>query len=277
MLFLYSEIQQIDDRLMPYYTFIPAPRLQPYIEMYWLMTEFWAQPERITLTPDGSMTLMLNLGEAIHSRHFGLTQNEGIYLIGTMSRSDEQVLHGAIRLFGIQFRPGAFTHFYQYEPLSQIANQVCEFEQKLFPDIKKIVQDFVPYIDQFYLERLSSPRNSLLTVVKDVENLGGQVKIETLAKRHCMTERQLERRFNEQIGISPKEFINLTRFRQAFVKIQMGGTMQNQHKRSLADIAWECGYYDHAHLTNDFKRYAGSAPTELILSDFSKTIALNFE
>jgi AraC-like DNA-binding protein len=102
-----------------------------------------------------------------------------------------------------------------------------------------------------------------------------------------MTERQLERRFNEQIGISPKEFINLTRFRQAFVKIQLGGiplggappggAPQNQHKRSLADIAWECGYYDHAHLTNDFKRYAGSAPTELILSDFSKTIALNFE
>lgn len=135
----------------------------------------------------------------------------------------------------------------------------------------------MPYIDQFYLECLSSPRNSLLTVVKDIENLGGQVKIETLAKRHCISERQLERRFNEQIGISPKEFINLARFRQAFVKIQMGGTPQNQHKRSLADIAWECGYYDHAHLTNDFKRYAGSAPTELILSDFSKTIALNFE
>lgn len=257
---------------MPYYTFTPAPPLQPYIEMYWLMTEFWKEPEHITLTPDGSMTLLLNLGEDIYSRHFGLTQNDGRYLIGTMLRPDEQVLNGTTRLLGIQFRPGAFTHFYQYESMNQIANQVREFEQNLFPDVKKIIQDFLPYIDQFYLERLSPPRNSVLTVVKDIENLGGQMKIEMLAKRHCMTERQLERRFNEQIGVSPKEFINLTRFRQAFVKIQ-----QNHYKRSLVDIAWECGYYDHAHLTNDFKRYMGNAPTELILSDFSKKIALSFE
>lgn len=257
---------------MPYYTFIPAPPLRPYIEMYWFMTGFWTQPERIMLAPDGSTTLMLNLGDGFHSQRFGLTQNEGIYLIGTMLSSDEQVLHGTTRLLGIQFKPGAFTHFYQYESLNQVANQVCEFEQNLFPDVKKNIQDFVPYIDQFYLERLSFPRNSILTVVKDIEDVGGQMKIEMLAKRHCLTERQLERRFNEQIGVSPKEFINLIRFRQAFVKIQ-----QNQPKQSLLEIAWECGYYDHAHLTNDFKRYTGSAPTELILSDFSKKLALGFE
>ncbi len=257
---------------MLYHTFTPALPLKPYIEMYWLMTGLWEQPEHITLTPDGSMTLLLNLGETIASNRFGLTPRDRIHLVGTMLYPDEQVLSGETHLFGIQFKPGAFRHFYRYEPMSQMTNQVREFERNLFPDVKQITQNFVACANQFYLERLLPSRNSVLPIIEEIESLGGQVKIETLAKRYCTTERQLERFFNEQVGISPKEFINLTRFRRAFGKIQ-----QNQNKQSLMDIAWDCGYYDHAHLTNDVKRYMGSAPTELILSDFSKKIALNFE
>jgi AraC-like DNA-binding protein len=36
-------------------------------------------------------------------------------------------------------------------------------------------------------------------------------------------------------------------------------------RRRLLDIACEYGYYDHAHLANDIKRYTGSTPS--ILSD----------
>jgi AraC-like DNA-binding protein len=254
---------------MPYHAFIPAPPLRPYIDLYWLLTGVWTRPEPITLTPDGGVTLVLNLGEEVRSEHFPLVQHEGVYLVGTMLHGDVQTLLGDVRLFGIQFRPGAFPLFYRYEPMDRLVNQVLEFERNLFPDVGKIMRDFVPCVDRFYLERLSPPRDSLLAVVADVERLDGQVKTEALARRHCTTERQLERRFREQLGISPKAFINLTRFRQAFGKIQ-----QNPSGQSLMDLAWECGYYDHAHLTNDFKRYMGSAPTALILSDFSKTVAL---
>ena len=86
------------------------------------------------------------------------------------------------------------------------------------------------------------------------------------AKKHFTTARHLERQFNQQIGISPKEFINLTRFNKAFEKLQRGG------KQTLSNIAWEFGYYDNAHFTNDFKRYTGKAPTEFFLSDFSKAV-----
>jgi AraC-like DNA-binding protein len=40
-------------------------------------------------------------------------------------------------------------------------------------------------------------------------------------------------------------------------------------EESLLRIAFELGYYDHAHLTNEFKRYAGIRPSEL--SRFYKT------
>jgi transcriptional regulator GlxA family with amidase domain len=122
-------------------------------------------------------------------------------------------------------------------------------------------------LNQFYIDRLSTPRLSILNIASDISQQAGIVKIDSLAKKHFTTVRQLERQFRQQVGLSPKEFINLERFNKAFVRIQ------KRSKQSLSDIAWDCGYYDHAHMTNDFKRYTGKTPTDFILSDFSKTIA----
>lgn len=253
---------------MKFNSYIPAPALQPYIEMYWLLSGYMQKKEVITLMPDGGINLILNLGEDINSLKFDKNiHHESIYLVGTMMQTDEQVLLGEILLFGIKFRPGAFTHFYKGESLSQVANEFVEFNRKDFPDVKKTIEHFLSYINQFYLDRLSPPKYSILNIVSDIAQNAGTLKIDTLARRHFTTVRHLERQFNQQIGVSPKEFINLTRFTNAFVMLQ------NRNKQILSDIAWECGYYDHAHLTNDFKRYTGKSPSELFLSDFSKKVA----
>lgn len=253
---------------MPYRVFLPAPALQPCIGFYWLLSGYRPQQELVTLLPDGTISLVLNLGEDIYSLGFQQKINhEGLFLVGTTLCLEQQHLHGECHLFGIQFRPGGFTHFYPDGLLAQSANSVQEFSPRLFPDVKKIVEHFIPYVNQFYLDRLSPPRHSLLQIVADIEQVGGQLKIATLTKNHFITERQLERQFQQQVGVSPKEFSSLIRFRTVLDKIQ-----RNPAQRSLADLAWECGYYDHAHLTNDFRRYAGVTPTGLILSDFSKML-----
>jgi len=252
---------------MTFNSYIPAPALRPYIEMYWLLSGCVEQKEVIKLMPDDGINLVLNLGENIKSLKFSKDiSHECAYLVGTMMQTDEQVLLGKVLLFGIKFRPGAFTHFYRFESLDRYANQFHEFNRKDFPDIKKVIKYFLSYIDQFYLDRLSPPRYSILNIVSDISEHTGILKIDALAKRHFTTVRHLERQFNQQIGVSPKEFINLTRFNKTFVRLQ------SSSKQTLSDIAWESGYYDHAHLTNDFKRYTGTAPTEFFLSDFSKSV-----
>ncbi len=254
---------------MTFQSFLPAPKLQPYIDKYWLLRGHLPEAEVVTVLPDGCTALCLNLGEDFRSLNFDAqVKNEGIYLIGPAQRLDEQVLQGEVNLLCIQFRPGAFTHFYSYGAMAGFANQVQEFEQGLFPDIGKAIRHFVPYLDRFFLDRLEMPKHSILDVVKGIEQCNGQVRIGELTKRYFITERQLERHFHRHLGISPKEFINLTRFRHALLTVQCNG-----QGRSLLEVAWDCGYFDHAHPTNDFKRYLGAAPTSLILSDFSKTIA----
>jgi len=79
-----------------------------------------------------------------------------------------------------------------------------------------------------------------------------------LTKRTFVTIRQLERLFRLHLDISPKEFINVTRYRYAVDEIR-----QISSRKSLVDIACECCYYDHAHLANEIRKYTGSAPSDL--------------
>lgn len=190
----------------------------------------------VTVLPDGCTALCLNLGEDFRSLNFGAqVKHEGIYLIGASQRLDEQVLQGEVNLLCIQFRPGAFTLFYRVGEMAGFANRVQEFEPGLFPDIRQTLRHFVPYLDRFFLDRLEVPGNSILDVVKGIEQCNGQVRIGELTKRHFITERQLERHFYRHLGISPKEFINLTRFRHALLTVQ-----SNVQGRSLLDGL--CGF-----------------------------------
>jgi AraC-like DNA-binding protein len=71
-------------------------------------------------------------------------------------------------------------------------------------------------------------------------------------------ERQLERRCRAGLGLSPKQWQQLTRFHAV-----LGAAM---HRRRLpdADTALAAGYYDQSHLARDVRRLAGAPLRELL-------------
>lgn len=252
---------------MSYRQFEPHRLLSPYIDTYWAFEGHWATAETIKLLPDGAMDLILNLGEEIHSvNNEFLIKHETPYLIGTATQFKEHFLQGFNCLYGVRFRPGAFGCFYSYDSLHLFANQVNEFDPKLFPDIQKLSRFFVPYLDQFFLDRLQPAKYNLQAIVANIHQQKGLVQVDELLKTHFVSERKLERLFQAQIGISPKAFIKLLRFTHTLAQIQ-----NKLSRKSFMELAFECGYYDHAHLANEIKHYTGINPSSIILSDFSKT------
>jgi AraC-like DNA-binding protein len=250
---------------MLFQAFAPDRALQSYIETYWSITGYWAIKDTVKILPDGCVDLVFNLGEEIGSNHgCSKIRNETPYLIGPTAGWAENYFYGQVALWGIRFKPGGFSAFFQYDPLRQLTDEVLEFERTLFPDIKKTIQDFVPYLNRFFLDRLSPPKNLLNPLIVDIYKNHGQVRLDTLAKKHFITPRQLERHFDRYVGLTPKAFADLVRFRHTLQKIGQSGSV-----KKWTDIAFECGYYDQAHLINDFKRYTGTTPANLILSDFS--------
>jgi len=80
----------------------------------------------------------------------------------------------------------------------------------------------------------------------------GLSSVEDMAKRFDMGERQLERKFREWIGVGPKRFARLARFRNAL----------REWESLPPDVpgALPAGYYDQAHFIKEFKAFAGCTP-----------------
>ena len=237
----------------------PCIELEPFIHSFWEMkgSEQDKQWERIF--PDGCTGLVLNLGDnCITDNGLVSMESEKTYAVGAMTSFKDSFIDNNTHLFGVCLKPAAFTNFYKYLPQSELIDNTVEFDKTYSFNIDKILKNPIPYLNQFYSDRIIKKDNGLKLVIEDIHNSNGQLPVYELAKKNYTTVRQLERNFKTHIGISPKEYSNIVRFQNTLNVIKNA-----DHNRNLFDISFECGFYDHSHLTNNIKKYSGLTPTEL--------------
>ncbi|MGH3926723.1 MAG: helix-turn-helix domain-containing protein, partial [Pseudonocardiaceae bacterium] len=96
----------------------------------------------------------------------------------------------------------------------------------------------------------------------------GNVPVRRLAEGTGWSRRHLLTRFRDQIGLAPKPAARVLRFRRAADLLVPGsgaaGGSDLPASRSIADVAAECGYADHAHLVRDFRALAGCTPSQYV-------------
>jgi len=78
--------------------------------------------------------------------------------------------------------------------------------------------------------------------------------LKDLQQKLRMTERSLERRFKQAIGISPKLFGRICRFQVSL------NQLRKDNYDKLSDIAYENGYADQSHFIRSFREFAGVSP-----------------
>jgi AraC-like DNA-binding protein len=88
---------------------------------------------------------------------------------------------------------------------------------------------------------------------------GGRARVEPLMDETGWSRRVVTERFRNQVGVSPKSYARVVRFNRAVALLKGGGT-----RRPIADVAFECGYYDQSHLTRDFAAMAGCSPAAFL-------------
>lgn len=80
-------------------------------------------------------------------------------------------------------------------------------------------------------------------------------RIALLARDTGLSERRLGVLFQRQVGMRPKHYARLLRFRAVVTQAQSQASVNWSH------VAADCGYCDQAHLTHEFAHFAGLTPT----------------
>lgn len=244
---------------MKYTKIEPCGKLKPVIHFYWHLKGNEEQGEWERVFPDGCAGIVMNLGDACLTDNGSVLLEFGkTYVVGAMSSFKDSLIQKDTQLIGVCLKPGTFGNFFNYTTQDVLRNETVEFEKSNSFNLDRIRENPSYYFDQFFSDRLKSSSHVLQPVLNDIHTANGQLGIYELSKRHFTTVRQLERNFKRLIGLSPKEYSNIIRFQHALKLIK-----NSQKGSSLLDIAFECGYYDHAHLTNEIKRNTGISPSLL--------------
>ncbi len=178
------------------------------------------------------------------------------------------VFNGHYIFFEIMFKPNGFYKIFSLPP-REVNNQLVFADDIFESDIKFFYEQLYEadsinkmcllantYFTNYLKKQKTLVYNDSMTFISnEIRRKRGIVNIDKLAYDANMSIRSFERHFNDQVGLPPKLFCNITRFNHAlalrFKNPQMDWT----------SIAFNCGYYDQNHLIKDFKKFAGYTPS----------------
>lgn len=150
-------------------------------------------------------------------------------------------------------------------PQGELTNRIATFDGVVGPPGRRLLTDLEQaatwnerfgLVERFLLDRQAAgprPDHAVLWSLRQLQASSGQARIGPLARAWAMSHRHFTARFSEQIGLSPKLAARQIRFTSA--RALLLGSDQ-----SLAGIAAQLGYADQAHLTREFREFAGIPP-----------------
>lgn len=229
-------------------TVLPSRPLRSLISHYWLSFD---NPDAThVVLPDGAVDLVI--------RQCGASAQSWVY--GTSTSRFVVALEQHAHYFGIRFKPGQSRHFMKAAPI-EITDR-CEAAKGLLRFSLDSVLEYGVGADLFHLlnENLEShicrnppARTRVDEAISFIEAAHGTARIDEVVAAFGKSRRHLERVFLETVGVSPKFFSSITRFRRA-------AELLHRPSASLAAVAFEAGYSDQSHMSHEFRRLANLSP-----------------
>lgn len=258
----------------------PIRALQAVVECLWTLESDGVPSGEIEpVLPDGCPELVMHFGDRF----------ERLYADGTVERQSDLLFAGqltnqitlrpagAVATLGVRFRPGsaaAILHMPQ-QPLKGTTLGIDSLDGSLSRELAAVMNgsrslaDAIDRVQHVLCARLDARwlDSRVLAAVAMIRQQHGQIDIDTVAHHTEMTRRNLERRFDSLVGISPKRLARIVRFQRALRMLSTRAETRGPHSPvgSGAAMALECGYADQPHFIRDFTELAGCAPGEHLL------------
>ncbi len=192
----------------------------------------------------------------------------GLTLYGQSTVPAEIRLTGQFSTIGIHFYPNALKSVFglDAESLTDICLDLDVLSEKAgYPlseklhtgqDIEHRIEVLSAYLF-FLIRKNSAHADSVIDyAISQIVRSNGNISLKELHDKLCLSERSVERKFKQQVGITPKLFARICRFQASL------NQMRKNSYDKLTDIAYENEYADQSHLIRSFKEFAGTSPNQ---------------
>jgi AraC-like DNA-binding protein len=172
-------------------------------------------------------------------------------------------------MFNVQLQPGALFKLLRI-PMTELINKNLDAELLLGQEIRDINDQLANtftydgifhIVEGFLIKKIQNVKENF----HPVDKIGQMIlenpfdfNLDYLANQACLSPSQLERRFMQQVGVTPKFFTRMCRFQEAF-KLK-----KRFPNLSWLDIAWQTSYTDYQHLVKDCKQFTSTTPNLLM-------------
>jgi len=257
--------------------------LKSYIEKMWIFQSNGKMPldDMKLVVPNGNLKLTVSYqngivadvnGKTFPSKEHDITL-AGLIDVPVILDAEEDVTTGTI---GIEFNPQHAYRFFHFT-LNDIQNQIYSLSDVLGKSGKQLteqinnttsVQQKIVVLHQFLLNRLLCQNEDLIFeyCIEKITASKGRITIKELEKKTGYSSRWLNMKFNEKLGVSPKNLSSIIRFKQ-YYKAFISSDKESFSRNDFYEL-----YYDQSHFIKNFKRFTGLPPTkfEKKINDFGE-------
>ena len=242
----------------------PGHPLASYVEALWYYDGYQTAHHKERVLPNGRFQVVINL-------------SAGLGAVCGMRSQYIVIEPAAIQsAMGVVFRPGGARSFFEV-PSHDFYNQVVPLDvvwgsqtAQLRDRLREVVtvggkfQVFETALLQA-MQRGAEERLALHPSVQyALREFRRAPHIRTVigvSGEAGLSRRRFSQLFREQVGIPPKLYCRLVRFREVVRQVAAGGPVD------WADVALAGGYYDQAHLAHEFRDFSGMSPSSYLVAE----------
>ncbi|MFL0297958.1 helix-turn-helix domain-containing protein [Aquirufa novilacunae] len=236
----------------------PSEALAPFVDHLWekQVDESGIIPYEIeTIFPEDQAVLTYSFGKDYYRSHANTSDFKsinGIQLEGLHQAPNFYKHQPGIHIFGVKFRAGGLYPFLT-SPVAATNNLSTDADSIFLKlpalnstmNFNERCEQIEVFLFAHLIDKQAKKYIKLLMWLDELES-------ETTASY-----KTLSRLFQEVIGISPKEYVQIKRVNQSLALFASSKDIKSQ------DLADQLGYYDSAHFINEFKKYTGKTPKSL--------------
>lgn len=266
---------------MKYELIAPPITLAPFVRFFWTLegNSMHALSQAFGSLVDGCPGIIFQHADA-GALVMDDRQLPGLFLYGQTTKHTEITSAGVFRSCGVMFHPHGLKSVFG-------VNAAELTDSCMDPDVVSVRKEYR------LAERLSDARSVTAQVkilesylytqinnkdipgiveyaVSQIVRSNGNISMRDLQEELQITEKSLERKFKDHVGIPPKLFSGICRYQASLHQLK-----NNQYDK-LSDIAYENDYADQSHFIRSFKKYTGCSPYQFQKQNNQLSVLFNF-